>query len=110
KGAAAMSVEARRMMEGGVATARKGAATVKAEAGRMARIANLRYQLFRENQMARTKFSEIGGTVYDLSVKTPGSVRLNGTVRKLVREARKIEGRVEKIKSEIDRLSMKRRR
>jgi len=109
KGTAAMSIEARRMMEGGVKSAKKGAATVKAEAGRMAHIASLRYQLFRENQAAQSKFSEIGGTVYDLGVKSPANARLNGKVRKLVLEAKQIEGRIGKLKSEIDRLTKPRR-
>ncbi|MBI3995561.1 MAG: hypothetical protein HY349_06265 [Nitrospirae bacterium] len=110
KGTATMSVEARKMMKEGFATAKKGAASVKAEAGRMARIANLRYQLFRQNQMAQNKFAEIGGAVYDHSLKGSRKVRLNGKVQKLVKEAERIEGRIGKLKSEIDRLSMSQRR
>jgi hypothetical protein len=106
KGAAAMSVEARKMMEGGVATAKKGAATVTAETQRIARIANLRYRLFRENQAAHEKFTEIGGWVYDRSEKTNAEqIRLDGHMGKLILEAKKIEGRVRKLEAEIQRLS-----
>lgn len=105
KGAAGMSVEARKMMEEGVATAKKGAAIVQAETRRMSHVANLRYQLFRENQDAQTKFAEIGGAVYDLSAKSPKNVPLNGKVRRLVLDAKQIEGRIRKLKLEIDRFS-----
>jgi hypothetical protein len=105
KGAATMSSEARKMMEEGMASARKGAAIVKSETRRMSHVANLRYQLFRENQNAHSKFAEIGGAIYDLSAKSPKNVPLNGKVRKLLLDAKQIEGRVRKLKSEIDRLS-----
>jgi len=105
RGTAAMSVEARKMMEDGIKSARKGAASVTAEAQRMGRIANLRYQLFRENQAAHDKFTEIGGLVYDQSGKDTGQVRLDGKLRKLIVDAKKIEGRVRKLETEIKRLS-----
>lgn len=106
KGAASMSVEARKMMADGVKSARKGAATVSAEAQRMTRNANLRYQLFRENQMAHEKLTEIGGLVYDRSEKTNAeTVRLDGKLGKLILEAKKIEGRVRKLEAEIKRHS-----
>lgn len=105
KGAAAMSVEARKMMEEGVATAKKGAATVSTEARRMGRIARLRYQLFLQNQKAEAKFTEIGGLVYDLSAKGSNRVRSNGQVRKRILEAKQIEERIKKLKIEIVRVS-----
>ena len=105
KGAASMSAEAQKMMKEGVKTAKKGAATVTAEARRMTQIANLRYQLFRLNQKAQDKFAEIGGQIYDTAARTQKGVRLNERVRKLVLEAKQIEGKVKKLKSEIDRLS-----
>jgi hypothetical protein len=106
KGAASMSVEARKMMDEGVKSARKGAATVTAEAQRMTRIANFRYQLFRENQTAHEKFTEIGGLVYDRSEKTKADhIRLDGKVGHLIQEAKKIEGRIRKLEAEIKRLS-----
>lgn len=111
KGTAAMSVEARKMMAEGVKSARKGAASVTAEAQRMGRVANLRYQLFKENQMAHEKLTEIGGLVYDRSEKEDGeNIRLDGKIGKLILEAKKIEGRVRKLEAEIKRLSGSHRR
>lgn len=105
KSAATMTAEAQKMVKEGVVTARKGAATVTAEASRMTRIANLRYQLFHLNQKAQDKFAEIGGQVYDMTVKDPSGLRLNGKVRKLVSEAKQIERQIKKLKSELARLS-----
>lgn len=105
EGTAVLTTEARRMAKEGVATAKKSAATVTAEAQRMTKVANLRLQLFRLNQKAQDKFAEIGGQVYDMTAKDPESVRLEGKVRKLVSEAKQIEEQIEKLKSEIDRLS-----
>jgi len=106
KGASSVSIEARKMMEEGVKSARKGAATVTAEAQRMSRMANLRYQLFRENQIAHDKFTEIGGLIYDRSEKTKSDhIPLDGKVANLIQDAKKIEGRVRKLEAEIKRLS-----
>jgi hypothetical protein len=69
KGPAGMTTKAQKMMKKGVKTAQKGAAALKAEAQRMAQIANLRYQLFRLNEEAQEKFAEIGGQIYDTAAK-----------------------------------------
>ncbi len=105
KGAATMTAEAQKMVKEGVATARKGAATVTAEAQRMTQAADLRLQLFRLNQKAQDKFAEIGGRVYDSAVKNPKGIRLDEMARKLILEAKRIEGQIKKLKSEIDRVS-----
>jgi hypothetical protein len=105
KGAATMTTEAQKIMKEGVATAKKGAATVTAEAQRMTRLANLRVRLFGLNQKAQDKFAEIGGQVYDTAVKNPKDFRLGERARKLIREAKQIEGQIKKLKSEIDRIS-----
>jgi hypothetical protein len=105
KGAASMSAEAQNMMREGVKTAKKGAATLTTEARRMTHIANLRYQLFRLNQKAQDKFAEIGGQIYETAAKNQKGVRLHEKVRKLILEAKQIEGLIKKLKSEIDRLS-----
>jgi hypothetical protein len=105
KGAATMTAEAQKMMKEGVATAKKGAATVTAEAQRMTKVANLRVQLFGLNQKAQDKFAEIGGQVYDSAMKKPKDLQLDEKARKLVLEAKKIEGQIKKLKSEIDRVS-----
>jgi small-conductance mechanosensitive channel len=105
KGAATMTADAQKMMKEGVATARKGAATVTAEAQRMAKIANLRYQLFQMNRKAQDKFAELGGHIYDSAAKNPKSIRLDAKARKLILEAKQIEGQIKKLKSEIDRVS-----
>lgn len=104
-GAAKLPAEARKMMKQGVASARKGAATVTAEAQRMAKIANLRYQLFQMNQKAQDKFAELGGRIYDSAAKNPKSIRLDVKARKLILEAKQIEGQTKKLKSEINRVS-----
>jgi len=105
KGTSGMTAEAQKMVKKGVKTAKRGAATLKTEARRMAQIANLRYQLFRLNEKAQEKFAEIGGQIYDTAAKNQKDVRVNERVRKLVLEAKQIEGQVKKLKSEIDRLS-----
>jgi hypothetical protein len=104
KGPAGMTTKAQKMMKKGVKTAQKGAAALKAEAQRMAQIANLRYQLFRLNEEAQEKFAEIGGQIYDTAAKNQKGVRVNQRVRKLVLEAKQIEGQTKKLKSEIDLL------
>jgi len=105
KGAATMTAEAERMMKEGVATARKGAATAAAEAGRLTRVANLRLQLFRLNQKAQDKFAEIGGQVYDSAAKKPKGFRLDPMTQKRIQEAKRIEEQIKKLKSEIAKAS-----
>ena len=100
-----MTAEAQKMVKEGVATAKKGASAVSAEASRMTKTANLRYQLFRLYQKAQDKFAEIGGLVYDMAEKDPKGTPLNEKAHKLVSEAKQIEGQIKKLKSEIDRLS-----
>ena len=110
KGPAGMTAEAQRMMKEGVDTARKGAATVKSEAHRMARIASLRFQLFRLNEKAQEKFAEIGGQIYHTATKNKKAGRLHEKVRKLVLEAKQLEGQAKKLKSEIDQLSKEKKK
>ncbi|HTN42639.1 MAG TPA: hypothetical protein VMN77_02465 [Nitrospiria bacterium] len=105
KGAATMTAEAQKMMKEGVATAKKGAASVTAEAQRMTKVAKLRVRLIGLNQKAQDKFTEIGGQVYDSAVKNPKDLRLNEKARKLVLEAKQIEGQIKKLKSELGRVS-----
>src|SRR4029077_5174421 len=102
--------EAQRMVKEGVDTAKKGVASVKAEAQRMARITSLRFQLFRLNEKAQEKFAEIGGQIYHTATKNIKAVRLHEKVRKLVLEAKQIEGQTKKLKSEIDRLSKEKKK
>jgi small-conductance mechanosensitive channel len=71
----------------------------------MAKIANLRYQLFQMNRKAQDKFAELGGHIYDSAAKNPKSIRLDAKARKLILEAKQIEGQIKKLKSEIDRVS-----
>jgi len=104
KGAASMSAETQKMLRKGVKSAKRSAAAVKAKARRITQIANLRYQLFRLNQKAQDKFTEIGGQIYDMAAKTQKGIRVNERVRKLVLETKQIEGQIKKLKSEIDRL------
>ena len=71
----------------------------------MTRVANLRLQLFRLNQKAQEKFAEIGGQVYDSTVKDPKGLRLDATTRKRIQEAKQIEEQIKKLKSEIAQAS-----
>lgn len=87
--------------------AKKGAATFRAEAQRMAQIGKLRYRRIRLNQQAHGKLAELGGRVYDHAVKDPKKFKLDLKSQKLITEAKQIEGQIKKLDSEIQKLSKK---
>jgi len=87
--------------------AKKGAETFKAEARRVAKISKLRYDRIRLTQQAQNKLAELGGRVYDLSLKDPKKFRLDLKSQKLIQEAKHIEGQIKKVDLEIQKLSRK---
>ncbi len=98
EGTTTLATGARRM-------AKKGATTVRAETQRLTRLSRLRYELFRLNQKAKDKLTEIGGQVYDLASENLNGFELNDKARKLIVEAKKIEERTKELKAQIQELS-----
>jgi predicted nucleic acid-binding Zn-ribbon protein len=100
EGTTTMTTEARRV-------AKKGAASMKEEAARVTRIGKLRYQVYRLNQKAQAKFTEIGGQVYDLTSKDLKELKMNEKLQKLIQETKEIEGQVKTLEAEVLKLSKK---
>ena len=97
EGTSTLTTEARRLTK-------KGAASMKAGARRMTRLGKLRYEVYRLNRKAHSKFADMGGQVYDLTSKDLTKFKMDEQLKKLILETRQIEERIKTLESEIRRL------
>lgn len=95
--------EARRM-------ASSGTAAVTAETGRMARLGKIRYERLRLSQAAQTKFTDLGGRMYDLIQKKRQALTLDAQTGRMVEEIRRLEQQIKALEAEARQLSKQVRR
>jgi hypothetical protein len=102
-----MSEGFRTGMQQGVSVLKEGSNIAAEKAGQMAEMGKIRYQIFLLEQKIEKNFSEMGTRLYDLLEARSKAPLSDGTIKKKVMEAKKLEKKIKVLQNKMGQLRRK---